>query len=272
MKKLLTPRLIISTSIALLAFLFTYLNPIYEHDSNTTAQIKEAEAEIESAFKNPEKKYQTTLKADPDWLRENQARIGALLQREQSGRLSSQMQRAIDTIRSSGNFPPRLDGGSLPEPEQASAAKIEVLLELERSGHLPPKMREELDLLRSKRIVLPATDYDAFLDAPEWNKLEAIWKSLSYSNSRIAMAKAMLHFENNPSEHDSDIWKDRYKISNEPWVIEEKTQLILKTLGYSFLIAFGAFAAVFSILWVLSWGWGFLLARVREISRAVKGQ
>ena len=108
--------------------------------------------------------------------------------------------------------------------------------------------------------------------APPWSELEAIWEPLTWQNQRVAKAKALLHYDSNPSSFESYAWDGRFVAASEPWHVEEAGQFLLRRLQGAAIGGAGGFGAVFAFLLLLSWLWKFLLARLREVSDAIRGR
>jgi hypothetical protein len=109
-------------------------------------------------------------------------------------------------------------------------------------------------------------------DERMWKALESSWSHLSPTNMTIAKAKVMLQVEHDPSDHDAGIWNNRHDLSARSLEIKRHSQLFLETVTVGALVMAGTFIGTFSALWLLGWSWVFLLERIRELSKAVRGQ
>jgi len=108
--------------------------------------------------------------------------------------------------------------------------------------------------------------------APAWSEVEDISKSLTWHNKRIAEAKAMLLYGSYYDKMDSHIWEQKESLANSPWLVEESGEFFLKRLYGGSVYASVSFAVTFLFLLLISWSWRFLLARIRELSDAIRGK
>jgi len=107
---------------------------------------------------------------------------------------------------------------------------------------------------------------------PDWSELEHIWKDLSWTNTRIAQAKLMMDLEYNPEKYSTSLWNQRFKVSKKPWDIDNIFFNFLKITVIGILGCAAIFLILFLAIWVLAWTWNFVLDRIRELSKAIKGQ
>ena len=71
---------------------------------------------------------------------------------------------------------------------------------------------------------------------------------------------------------DSTIWSQKESLANEPWLVEESGEFVLNRLYGGSVYASLGFTITLPFLLLLSWSWRFLLARIRELSDAVRGK
>lgn len=107
------------------------------------------------------------------------------------------------------------------------------------------------------------------LSTPIMDDVSEAVKSLTLENQRIGMAKVMMNLRIfymplNKLPLNAPAWEDRYAYGNKSWVVQEKYQLIEKSI----LIGLASFAAVsattLALAIVLSIIWYFLLERIEE--------
>ncbi len=105
-----------------------------------------------------------------------------------------------------------------------------------------------------------------------WVAVQPLWSSLTYSNTQIAEAKALLHFDVKPAAASSYDWDYRFRTSKQPWhrqeVVEYQSQRSLYAAG----AGVGAFLLVLLLLGAGGWLWRALLARIRELANAFRGK
>jgi hypothetical protein len=95
------------------------------------------------------------------------------------------------------------------------------------------------------------------------------WDNSQTANRQTAKAKAMLLYESNPSG-DTITWEHRGELAARPWDVEEPAHLLRRRLQFAALGVVLGFAAAFGSLALLAWSWDFLLARIRELSDAIR--
>ena len=105
-----------------------------------------------------------------------------------------------------------------------------------------------------------------------WHEFDKVWTSLTPDNKEIAKAKAMRNFTSDPSAFDSYVWSRRFELSSQPWSVQRTTSFYGDRVKYGALSAAVAFTVAFVLLSVLTWTWKFFLERIRELSRAIRGQ
>ncbi len=99
-----------------------------------------------------------------------------------------------------------------------------------------------------------------------------LWEPASWRNRSIATAKALVRYKDKPEGAWSGSWEVRYVEAARPWVIEERGAFLAKRAGAVVAGLVGGFLAAFLALALLAWTWCFLLARIRELSSAVRGK
>jgi hypothetical protein len=106
---------------------------------------------------------------------------------------------------------------------------------------------------------------------PLWKDVDKICQTLTRENRRIAKAKVMVRYDRKPDQNDMEIWIDREKLSNQDWQAEDRSMRLLKSIGISAVV--GAFSSILllGLAFVISWTWYFLLERIRELSKAIRG-
>lgn len=98
---------------------------------------------------------------------------------------------------------------------------------------------------------------------------------LAYENERIAKAKALLYFENNPIpsySFDNNLWTERFDISKQDWKIQSFSSRILKSVSKGFGLLFVSTIITYLILTIVTCLWYFLLNRISELSQAIRGR
>ena len=151
-----------------------------------------------------------------------------------------------------------------------------------RSGYLlqkPDGTRLTIDALESVTprqleaaadvmISTGRTEY-VFVDSA-WNEAEGWWKGLTWRNRSVAERMTLARFPSKPDSASSLEWNSRHREAE--FESEEAVSFNLRRAGY----AAGALAATFALLLVLlamfGWLWRALLARVRELSQAMRGE
>ncbi len=126
-----------------------------------------------------------------------------------------------------------------------------------------------------KEIPVPASLVGKFTTitevAPAWSEVEAVWEGLHWKNREIAKAKALLHYTESPEPY-SYVWQDRQRIAAQAWFLEESGELWGRRATAAACGGTIAFAVSLGFLALVGWLWRFFLARLREISNAVRGK
>ena len=109
----------------------------------------------------------------------------------------------------------------------------------------------------------------------EFEKIEEITGPLVYTNQRIAKAKALLRFDENPIpsySFDYSLWTNRFDISKQDWKIQSFSSRILTGTGIGFGVFFATTIIAYLILTIVPWLWYCLLNRISELSQAIRGR
>lgn len=105
-----------------------------------------------------------------------------------------------------------------------------------------------------------------------WTEVQTIWADLTWGNREVAEAKALRQFESKPASASSYDWDSRFRKSKDEWKIQEPAAFQSQRALYTAGAAVGTFVAVIVVLAVCGWLWGGLLARIRELSNAIRGK
>jgi hypothetical protein len=108
--------------------------------------------------------------------------------------------------------------------------------------------------------------------SPGWNDLPPLWRSLTFTNQQAAEAKAMLRYESKPNSVADHTWNQRFQTAATLWQIEEVRTRRLHMAVFGAGGAVGGFTGALIALALVSWMWCFLLARIRELSDALRGK
>lgn len=106
---------------------------------------------------------------------------------------------------------------------------------------------------------------------PLWRDVDKICQPLSWKNQKIAKAKVMVRYNTKPNQNDMDIWRNREKLSNQAWHVEGKFMRLLKSMGISALVGVLSSILLLGLVFAVSWTWYFLLERIRELFKAIRG-
>jgi hypothetical protein len=134
------------------------------------------------------------------------------------------------------------------------------------SGSDPSELKwlvDELYQKRNKRYV----SYDW-----AWAEIEGAWSSLTWHNRRIAEARALRQFDSRPSGVSLSDWDNRFRGSEERWQVQESVTFQFQRVAYAVGAAGGAFVLVLLALALCGWLWRATLARIKEVSNAVRGR
>lgn len=115
---------------------------------------------------------------------------------------------------------------------------------------------------------------------PDWSNVEKLTSSLVFENERIAEAKALMYYSDNPflkPDHENrselsgdnllnekhkepnrfagimdgvndNLWSERHKVSQQPWKIQTKSSRFLTSFGISIISCIGVSISTFLIL------------------------
>lgn len=108
--------------------------------------------------------------------------------------------------------------------------------------------------------------------APAWSELQPLWAALVWSNKQVAEARALRRYSERPETYPAYQWDRRIAEAAKPWQLESRSRLLMGRFGYAVGGAIGAFLVMLLLLAALVWSWHFLLARIREVSQAVRGR
>ena len=108
--------------------------------------------------------------------------------------------------------------------------------------------------------------------SPSWTDVERVWDGLQWDNRKTAKAKALSKFGTSPVASESSAWEYRQEDAGRSWMVEERSTLWARRAGYGAAFGLAAFAATLAVLAAIAWIWRFLLARLREVSDAVRGR
>lgn len=107
---------------------------------------------------------------------------------------------------------------------------------------------------------------------PAWSELEPIWHTLAWSNQNVATAKALLRLQEKPTDITESMWDQRFVVAAWPWQIEQAYRLAVRKGGAAAGAAIAGLLFAFIAVTFITWVWYFLLARIRELSAAVRGK
>ena len=114
------------------------------------------------------------------------------------------------------------------------------------------------------------------LVAPSMDQVTELVKPLVYENQQIAISKVLvkvdIKLDSNELPWNAPKWEDRYKYANKPWVLQNKYQLTIKSIGIGLISFFTVSVMVLTIILFLSWIWIFILERIKELSTAMRGK
>ncbi|MFZ3129272.1 MAG: hypothetical protein WA136_14770 [Rhodoferax sp.] len=103
-----------------------------------------------------------------------------------------------------------------------------------------------------------------------WSEIETSWQGFTWANRRVAEHRTLAQFPSKPSSVSDYEWEDRQK--EDAFTTEEVLSFNLRRTGYSVATFTGVFAFVVIALAAIAWLWRALLARLRELSQAIRGE
>ena len=112
---------------------------------------------------------------------------------------------------------------------------------------------------------------EQFRNPPKWGDVAAHCRRLTYINQKIARSRAMLALATNPEPYSTYDWQERTEWAKHPWQYYEQSNRILYTIMVALVSLLLAVPASWLGGLLLSWLWYFSLARIAELSKAVKG-
>lgn len=124
----------------------------------------------------------------------------------------------------------------------------------------------------SQPPTLPFTA-DDFIEPPRlWTELDTVAASLSTHNRAVARAKALALLEKRPDAVSPDEWRVRFELSER---VFQPYDSAMRRVVRSVFACSAVFIVTIAVGWILlpvvSAAWHFILSRVRELSRAVRG-
>lgn len=103
-----------------------------------------------------------------------------------------------------------------------------------------------------------------------WKEAEGSWGKLTYWNRNRAERMALARFPSKPDSVSSYDWDARKRESE--FSTEEASAFNLRRLGYVAGTLVGAFIFLLLLLAAFGWLWRVLLARIRELASAMRGE
>lgn len=105
-----------------------------------------------------------------------------------------------------------------------------------------------------------------------WTEVQTIWADLTWSNRQVAEARALRQFDSRPGSASLYDWDNRFRKSKAQWQVQEVAAFQSQRALYAAGAAVGAFVVVILVLAVCGWLWRGMLARIRELSNAIRGK
>ncbi len=103
-----------------------------------------------------------------------------------------------------------------------------------------------------------------------WKEAEDWWKGLTWLNRTAAERMTLARFPSKPESASSYDWDTRHRESE--FTTEEALSFNIRRIGYAAAALAAVFALLLFLLAVFGWLWRALLARVRELSQAMRGE
>jgi hypothetical protein len=100
---------------------------------------------------------------------------------------------------------------------------------------------------------------------PLWKDVDRICQPLSQE------ARVMVRYDTKPDQKDMEIWVDRNNLSNQDWHVESKSMWLLKSITTSAVVGTFSSILLIGLAFIVSWTWYFVLERIRELSKAIRG-
>jgi hypothetical protein len=114
--------------------------------------------------------------------------------------------------------------------------------------------------------------------APAWSEITKISNSFTWLNEDIFKAKALVKYDEVVKDNSPPVgvysydWDRRYEKSSEAWSIQEDSSYYIEKAKMAIVGGVGGAVTTLVVLWLLAWGWQFLLTRIRELSEAIRGK
>jgi hypothetical protein len=103
-----------------------------------------------------------------------------------------------------------------------------------------------------------------------WKEAEGWWKGLTWLNRSAAERMTLARFPSKPESASSYDWDVRHREAE--FTIEEALSVNIRRTGWAVAALVAVFVLLLLILAVFGWLWRALLARVRELSQAMRGE
>jgi hypothetical protein len=107
---------------------------------------------------------------------------------------------------------------------------------------------------------------------PAIDALESMWQHLVYQNRRLAEARALTRYRSKPESVARFVWQERENLAASSWRLEELSVLTIRRALHMAGGAVVGSVVALVIVTLLAWLWRFFLARLREVSGAVRGK
>lgn len=113
---------------------------------------------------------------------------------------------------------------------------------------------------------------EAFLSSPSWDEVKAAAGRLSYPNSSIAQAKALVVLDSQPEPYGDYEWRERFVNAAKSYRECTTPKRALVAFGFGTVALIVAVPSSWLLLLLISWVWYFALDRIRELSRAIQAR
>lgn len=107
---------------------------------------------------------------------------------------------------------------------------------------------------------------------PQWQDVEAASRGLTWSNGRILRAKAMQSLSVKPNDVSPYEWEEHFELAQHNLSVCTKAGRIWRSAGFGVLAVVITTPLTWLALLILAWIWYFLLDRLSELSRAIRGK
>ena len=115
----------------------------------------------------------------------------------------------------------------------------------------------------SRRLILNQTQQAA---------VEQCVRHLTYHNQDIGKSKFVARTGVFVEQHGPDAPDYNQRSSTDPWAVKEWSSSMTEAVGIGLVSTAGTFAVALIVLLLLRWFWLFVLDRIRELSKAVRGK